>query len=202
MSGSDRQYYLSPDQQDLLVAALASNQSSGLNSASGKTKELELPEKLDCNDVAGNQNGDSHPTGGSFDASPKATVISGQSGTADDSPYLGFDLDADAEDQLVFDSNGQLIGDFPGDPAQFDFSDLHDKRKSVGDREADDEGGGKRRESETGTGKKPGRKPLTAEPTTVSCTLRSERSLLTPHRSAKLKTELPNEPFAIARRSI
>lgn len=87
---------------------------------------------------------------------------------AADSPYLGFELDLDGDDLFDFESNGQLIGDFPGDETQVDVGDPHDKRKSIDDKDEDeDEGGGKRRESEGGTNKKPGRKPLTAEPTSV-----------------------------------
>jgi AP-1-like transcription factor len=196
---SDSQYYLSPNQQDLLVAALASNQPSRLNGASGENTNLKLSKDAEDNEAARKQNEDKH---GTNDTSPQMTVMPGQFGTADDSPYLSFDLDAEGDDQFDFDSNGPLTGDLPGDLPQPDYSELHDKRKSVGDREDDDEGGGKRRESEGGTGKKPGRKPLTAEPTTVSCTFGSKRCLLTWHRSAKLKTELPNEPFVIARRNI
>lgn len=77
----------------------------------------------------------------------------------DDSPYLDFDIDGDGDESYDFDGNGQMIGDIPGD--------LHEKRKSF-DGNDDDEGGGKRREGEDKSGKKPGRKPLTSEPTTVS----------------------------------
>lgn len=86
----------------------------------------------------------------------------------DDSPYLGFDIDGDGDDQFNFSNDGQLMGDFPGDDSQVDINDLHEKRKNVDDKDdEDDDGGGKRREGEGGTSKKPGRKPLTAEPTSV-----------------------------------
>ena len=202
MSRSDSQYYLSPNQQDLLVAALASNQPVSLTNASRKVEALESSEQVKDDTVARKQNRHEHNTNEYFDTSPQSIAAPGDFGTADDSPYLGFDLEADADDQFDFDSNGQLIGDFPGESAQFDSSDLHEKRKSIGDREDDDEGGGKRRESEGGSGKKPGRKPLTAEPTTVSQNHVYNLCLLTPYRSAKPKTEPPNELSVNARRSI
>ena len=66
-----------------------------------------------------------------------------------------FDLDEEAddadEDNVSPDSNGHL----------------HDKRKSMDGKGDDDEGGGKRREGDDKTSKKPGRKPLTSEPTSV-----------------------------------
>lgn len=152
--------------------------------------------------MAQKQGGDKDDTNGHFNTSPQATAMAGDFGTLDESPYLGFDLDGDDEDQFNLDDNGQLVGDYPGDVARFDSSDLHEKRKSIGDRKDTNDGGGKRRDSEGATGKKPGRKPLTAEPTTVSCLAGCRQCSLTLHRSAKLKTELPNEPSVIARKSI
>jgi AP-1-like transcription factor len=160
MASSDSQYYLSPTQQDLLAAALSSNQPSSL---------ARVAEKDKGNQVSANGNGHQDSTRDYVDPSPQTRAIPGQVAKADDSPYLGFDLDADGDDQFEFDSNAQFIGDFPGDASQVDSSEHHEKRKSVDDKDEDDEGGGKRRESEGGTGKKPGRKPLIAEPTTVSC---------------------------------
>lgn len=166
MSFYDSQFSLSPNQQDLLVAALASNQPSSLNKSSTVQKDQE-------NKGAGRRNGYQSMTNDYFNPSPQKTGTSGQFLEADDSPYLGYDLDADGDDQFDFDNSGQLIDDLPGDSSQVDSNDLHDKRKSIGDKEDDDdEGGGKRRESEGGNSKKPGRKPLTAEPTTVSRTSR------------------------------
>jgi AP-1-like transcription factor len=81
----------------------------------------------------------------------------------DESPYLDFDVDG--EDGFNFDDEGQMIGDLPGDNSG---NDEHHKRKSIPDDEEDDEGGGKRREGDDKSGKKPGRKPLTSEPTSVS----------------------------------
>lgn len=60
-----------------------------------------------------------------------------------------------------------MFGDLPEDSpenATTDPDHLHDKRKSLSTQDQDDEGGGKRREGDK-QAKKPGRKPLTQEPT-------------------------------------
>lgn len=102
---------------------------------------------------------------GRFDPNAQTTPPSGHFDFGpDDSPYLDFDVDGEGDESYDFDVNGQMIGEIP-EPA----AELHDKRKSIdGKDDDDDEGGGKRRESEDKSGKKPGRKPLTSEPTTVS----------------------------------
>ena len=85
----------------------------------------------------------------------------------DDSPYGDFDLD---ESNFDWDGNIELIGALPGDsPDDLDHEDNEpgDKRKNPEDADEED-GGGKRREGEDKTSKKPGRKPLTSEPTSVS----------------------------------
>ena len=84
---------------------------------------------------------------------------------ADTSPLLDFDLE---DGNYDWDNNGDLFGDLPGLPSG-DNSEHHDKRKkSTDDNDDEEEGSGKRRESDEKTGRKPGRKPLTGEPTTVS----------------------------------
>jgi AP-1-like transcription factor len=133
--------YLSPDEQDLLVAALNSNQPGGRRS-------------------------DSQPL--SYTPTTQENPGSGQLDFSDESPYLDFDQDGEFDDSAFgYDPNGRMIGDLPDEP--FAGGDLHDKRKSIGDKDDDDEGGGKRREGEDKTSKKPGRKPLTSEPTSVCC---------------------------------
>lgn len=87
---------------------------------------------------------------------------SGNLDFSDDSPFLDFDPDADFDDNSYDFDNGRMIGDIPDESST---SDLHDKRKSIDGKDDDDEGGGKRREGEDKTAKKPGRKPLTSEPT-------------------------------------
>lgn len=127
--------YLSPDQQDLLMAALSSNQSPNQQSTSKTT-----PQNLN------------------FTPNMSSAPGSGNLEFSDESPFLDFDPEADfGEDTFDFDENSRMIGDIPGD--------LHDKRKSMDGKDDEDEGGGKRREGEDKTAKKPGRKPLTSEPT-------------------------------------
>jgi AP-1-like factor len=143
---------LTPAQQDLLLAALASNSKPNQRSFAGVRAG-----SLDSMSDKGGKNGlfdpneQTTPPSGHFDFGP------------DDSPYLDFDIDGEGDDSYDFDGNEQMIGDLPESAG-----DLHDKRKSIDGKDDDDEGGGKRRESEDKSGKKPGRKPLTSEPTTVS----------------------------------
>lgn len=134
--------FLSRDQQELLLAALSSNQSSNPDSVFDHQKNLP-PQSL------------------SFTPNMSSAPGSGNLDFSDDSPFLDFDPEADFGDESYdFDDESRMIGDIPGD--------LHDKRKSVDGKDDDDEGGGKRREGEDKTAKKPGRKPLTSEPTSVS----------------------------------
>lgn len=197
MEQSDSQYRLSPNQQDLLAAAPSSNQPSGLKKAPAKPKTLMAPEKE--NGVSSMPNGYHSNSDDYLNPSAQPTPTFPQ---ADDSPYLGFDLDVEGDDQFDFDSNENLMDDFPPDSSLVDSGDLHDKRKSVDGKDDDDEGRGKRRETEGGKAKKPGRKPLTAEPTSVRRQLQRLPCSLTIPRNAKHKTVLPNEPSATARRSI
>ena len=136
---------LTPAQQDLLLAALASN------SKPNQSQQTSTAARAGSMSENGSKNSlQTSPPSGHFDFGP------------DDSPYLDFDIDGEGDDSLDFDGQGQMIGDLPETT-----SELHDKRKSIDGKDGD-EGGGKRRESEDKTGKKPGRKPLTSEPTTVS----------------------------------
>lgn len=129
----------------------------------------------------------------------------------EESPYVDF-LDGDGT--FDFDPNESsdlLIGSLPGEhhqqsksPSQpaDDETEHGDKRKSIGDNDEDEiEGGGKRREGEDKTAKKPGRKPLTSEPTTVSIFTRLPRLTLTCRRNVKLKIELLNEHSGNGRKS-
>ena len=78
---------------------------------------------------------------------------------------MDFDLDAEGDESFDFDVSGQMIGDISDSNGN---GDIHEKRKSIDGKDDDDEGGGKRREGDNKSGKKPGRKPLTSEPTSVS----------------------------------
>ncbi|RMZ83141.1 hypothetical protein DV738_g1380, partial [Chaetothyriales sp. CBS 135597] len=89
---------------------------------------------------------------------------SGQLSFDDESPYLDFDNDGEFDDSFDLDPDARMIGDLPGEQLPTN-DELHDKRKSMDGKDGDDEGGRKRREGEDKTGKRPGRKPLTSEPT-------------------------------------
>lgn len=151
MSTSD--LYLSPDQQDLLMAALTSNQSPTMQRSSRAGAPARNVQRT----------GSLSFTPGSM--SDQTAPDSGRLDFSDDSPFLDFNQDGDFDDSFEFDQNGQMIGDIPEDSTS---NDLHDKRKSIDGQDEDDEGGGKRREGDDKTAKKPGRKPLTSEPTNVS----------------------------------
>jgi AP-1-like factor len=156
-------FYLDPTQQDLLLAALASNQQdqNGLYSA------------LNANPpVAGSHFG--FPVDGAFDAnvftSPQQSTPANAFTTAsiDESPFVDY---LDGDNSFDFDGSNEdlMIGALPGEspPAKTE-EDGTEKRKSPGDDVEDRDGGAKRREGEDKQAKKPGRKPLTSEPTTVS----------------------------------
>jgi len=97
--------------------------------------------------------------------------ISPQQATLDSfddfSPDLDY-LDGDGFDFESADLGGEMIGGLPG--GLDGGSNLHDKRKNSDDSNGSDEGDAKRQEFQDGekSSKKPGRKPLTSEPTTVS----------------------------------
>ncbi|EFR04854.1 hypothetical protein MGYG_07857 [Nannizzia gypsea CBS 118893] len=140
-----RSLYLSPDQQDLLLAALSSNNQP--------TKPSPQPNLSSANGPSGND---------LFDSPPQDIPGSGQLGfNPEDSPFLGLDLDAE------FDVSDQaLIGDLPGIEGEQHVATEHrEKRKSLDGQEGADTGK-KRKENEEKVAKKPGRKPLTSEPTT------------------------------------
>ena len=88
----------------------------------------------------------------------------------DESPFIDYDYDFDGDAGFDYDfgndANDLMIGKLPGSSSDGD-AEAHDKRSHPDD-EDDEEGGGKRRESDDKLSKKPGRKPLTSEPTSVS----------------------------------
>lgn len=158
MSAGTSDLFLSPNQRDLLVAALTSNQPS--------EKQPRMSATTKTSQSTGNA---------SHTPAPKSNNSAPGSGRLDydDSPFLDSFIDGEADDSFDFDDQGQMFGDLPGDGsddnATADPHHLHDKRKSMGALDDDDdEGGGKRREGEDKQAKKPGRKPLTSEPTSVS----------------------------------
>jgi AP-1-like factor len=152
-------FYLDATQQDLLLAALASNNqnpndifSAGVNQ-NRATSNSQFQYPTDNVD----------PT---FFTSPQQSTPANAFSNVgmDESPFVdyldgdGFDYD-NADDDL-------MIGSLPGDSPNKNGEESSEKRKSPDD-EDEDEGGGKRREGEDKQAKKPGRKPLTSEPTTV-----------------------------------
>lgn len=143
--------YLTPHQQNLLFAALNSNKSSDKLPALSTTN-LQM-DSLD------------------FSGSPvQQTPGSGTLGGFNDSPFIDDYYDFDADGQFDFDSGndalqGQMIGKMPGTSSSDGDESVRDKRGHPGDEDEDEEGGGKRREGEDKASKKPGRKPLTSEPT-------------------------------------
>ena len=164
------QFYLDPNQQDLLLAALASNNqnandifAAGLDKPTLNGLPNGLPEAQHYNFPV-----DQIDQG--FFASPQqstpASAFGNIGGGIEESP---FDNYLDGETNFDFDNadNGDLmIGALPGDGSNKEIE-SNEKRKTPGDDADEQEGGGKRREGEDKQAKKPGRKPLTSEPTTV-----------------------------------
>jgi AP-1-like factor len=154
-------FYLDATQQDLLLAALASNNqnpndlfSTGLghNRAASNSQ---FPYSTDNVD----------PT---FFTSPQQSTPANAFSNMgmEESPFVDY-LDGDNFD---FDNadDDLMIGALPGgSPSGKNSEESNEKRKSPDDDDDEDEGGGKRREGEDKQAKKPGRKPLTSEPTTV-----------------------------------
>src|ERR1700722_17431229 len=128
---------LTPAQQDLLLAALASN--SKPNQSQRPSTAARGGSRNAMSDNGSKNSLQASPPSGHFDFGP------------DDSPYLDFDIDGEGDYSFDFDGQGQMIGDLPETTGE-----LHDKRKSI-DGKDDDEGGGKRRERGDKAGKKQGR---------------------------------------------
>lgn len=166
--------YLSPDQQDLLLAALQSNNPNRKNMA---------------NAFQNGQFSNSFGLTGQFDANTMDPLMytPGNTGmsmanfdtldaTLNDSPFMDFLDNNDAN--LDFDisgSNGQVVDvEEVGDD---DYNeDIHDKRKTPEDGKDDEDEDPKRHEPDEKVAKKPGRKPLTTEPTSVSSSSRPSSS--------------------------
>ena len=147
---------LTPGQQDLLLTALSSNKPA-------TSRKRSSPTGLEASSQRIQQLGDNHEltTQQNHDLPPFRNA------GFDESPFLDYELD---DGNFDWDNSGdQLIGQMPGFPNE-ENGETHEKRKSPDDDEEEDDeedGGGKRREGGDKTMKKPGRKPLTSEPTTV-----------------------------------
>lgn len=151
--------YLSRNQQDLLYAALNSQAS---NSHYPIKRSSSDPENPTMSAINGNalfmspQNAELDNFDVDLDYTPDMDYLDGDSGFDFENADLG----------------GEMIGALPGRSEGSDDArtDGHEKRKSPDDADDDEEGDAKRQETqegEKGGAKKPGRKPLTSEPTTV-----------------------------------
>lgn len=150
-SGNPHDFVLTPQQQSLLFAALNSNKQP--TTASPMASNLNM-------------------SPASFGNSPThKTDVNG----FDASPFLDYDYDINGDTSFDFSfadgSNAKMIGDLPGsagsDKSGSENNDT--EKRSHPDDENDDEGGDvKRQETGEKVSKKPGRKPLTTEPTSVS----------------------------------
>lgn len=154
--------YLSPNQQDLLLAALNSRATKNprANAAAGDTGLTNQPtsdplRKRDSTTMSGT----------ALQQSPTTM----ENINADYTPELDY-FEGDASfDFDNADLGGEMIGALPGLDANGN-PEQHDKRKSPDENASPEEGDAKRQELQEGEkgSKKPGRKPLTNEPTTVS----------------------------------
>ena len=157
--------YLSANQQDLLLAALNS-QAGGRQDTqpqagnSGVLKQSSTDSPIQTADMNGvNEN--------ALFMSPQQAEFGNLNGDfTPDLDYLDDDFDFENADL-----GGEMIGSLPGGSMDdFNGTDLHDKRKNSDEYDTGEEGDPKRQELGDGErgAKKPGRKPLTSEPTTVS----------------------------------
>jgi AP-1-like factor len=118
---------------------------------------------------------------GSFSESPLNAPGSGTLNGFEESPFIDYDYDFDPDTSYDFDFSGdaaQMIGNLPGtsldglpDTSLDGDAEGNDKRSHPDNEDDDEDRGGKRREGDDKTSKKPGRKPLTSEPTSVSDSL-------------------------------
>jgi AP-1-like factor len=165
--------YLSPQQQDLLMAALASNSQSG--AGNNQQSALRSPSNSNSNSNSHLNQSPSLSHSQNFDLTSSTYLESPiqdipGSGTlgagSDESPFLDFDPD----ESYDYPGGDQLIGDLPEYDDQDDEYESREKRKSIDGDSDEMESGKKRRESDGDkdkSAKKPGRKPLTSEPTSV-----------------------------------
>lgn len=143
-----RDFYLTPHQQSLLFAALNANHQSGLGAP-----------------VAASNNGVSMSPN-SLKNSPM------QNNSIQESPFLD-NLDYDFGDSsfdfsFQNDDQSKMIGDLSDSvKSESPDADAHEKRSHPDDEDDSPGNDAKRRENQDKVPKKPGRKPLTSEPTSV-----------------------------------
>jgi AP-1-like transcription factor len=164
--------YLTPNQQDLLMAALASNnhnrkQSPSLSNANGFSQSASA--SWDMNGHLGGDGLDPLMYAPTQPTLPMAG-FDNLDGNLNESPFLDLLDNSDANfDFDLPEGDGQMIDGLPETGNEGDY-DMHDKRKSPEDDNEDkDENEAKRTAPDEKVAKKPGRKPLTSEPTSVSC---------------------------------
>ncbi|KAK0107675.1 DNA-binding transcription factor yap1 [Cadophora gregata f. sp. sojae] len=145
---------LSARQEELLFAALNSNNKiSNLDTSSLQSKDQFAMAP------------------GSFTESPlQAAPGSGTLNGFEESPFIDYDYEFDGDGSFDYgdftnESQAQMIGNLPGTSSDGGDNEAHDKRSHPDDDGDEEEGGGKRREGDEKAAKKPGRKPLTSEPT-------------------------------------
>ncbi|WPH02635.1 Hypothetical protein R9X50_00550000 [Acrodontium crateriforme] len=152
---------LSRDQQNLLLAALNAQAGDG-HSQHQSAGTSEHHDSSTLQSVAMNVSDQSN-----LFISPQSAELDNFNDFTPDLDYLDGDNSFDFDNA---DLGGEMIGALPGSgrespEEEASKGELHDKRKSPGDSQDGEEGDAKRQEGEKGN-KKPGRKPLTSEPTT------------------------------------
>ncbi|KAJ9244544.1 transcriptional regulator family: bZIP [Paecilomyces variotii] len=151
--------YLSPGQQDLLLAALHSNNPSQKQDKNAPTDGVQPKREPDTTSPQQPHSNNFTMPPTLFESPGQETIGSGQLGF-EESPFLDFDPDVDFD----FQGADQLIGDLP-ESVSPEEQEHREKRKSMDGKSEPEEAGKKRRESDEKSAKKPGRKPLTSEPT-------------------------------------
>lgn len=173
--------FLNQNEQDLLMTALNSNmprEGAGINGRSS------APQAKAHSSITITDSNSADLYTSPLDQTPG-------SGSYDQTPFLDYDLD---EANLDWDVDGQLIGELP--EYSNGHADLGEDEDGTGEKRknpTDDDGSDKRRSSEDKTNKKPGRKPLTSEPTSVSTGDSNLCIIANLHRNVRRK---------IARRSV
>lgn len=146
--------YLNHNQQDLLLAALHAQADGKQGSHIGNSHQDtthhhdETPPTMNDNAL--------------FMSPAQAHLDNSANDFTPDLDYLDNDFDFENADL-----GGEMIGALPGSGYDATGAELHEKRKNPDEVDDEEEGDAKRQEGEKGS-KKPGRKPLTSEPTTVS----------------------------------
>lgn len=159
--------YLDHNQQDLLLAALNS-QANGRQNTHGNSNFDTIKQESESNtQPAMNSVSDD----GLFMSPAQAHLDNIGNDFTPDLDYLDNDFDFENADL-----GGEMIGSLPGG-VDSNGVEQHEKRKNPDEDDDEEEGDAKRQEGEKGS-KKPGRKPLTSEPTTVSW-FRTPLTLLT-----------------------